>query len=79
MRFRVFSLPSRRIVSWIVSPGMYSPTRLETEPFLPTGTPLIFVIMSPSSSPARSPGPSLIIELADELLEMYAPEATGRS
>ena len=54
---------------WIVSPGAYSPMRLETVPALPTVTPLTFVIMSPSLRPAWSPGPPVTMEEFWEVLE----------
>lgn len=46
-----------------MSPGTYSPMRVETEPASPTETPLILVMISLSLRPALSPGSSLMIAL----------------
>lgn len=59
------SLPSLRMASWTVSPGLYSPMRVVREPEVPILTPLTAVMMSLFLSPALSAGESLM--MADEL------------
>ena len=44
------------MVNWTVSPGLYSPVRLVSEPFVPILTPLTAVMISFSRMPAFSAG-----------------------
>lgn len=64
----VFSLPSRRILNWTVSPGAYSPIMEAMEPALPTLTPLISRTISLSLSPALSAG--LFLAMAEYWAEL---------
>lgn len=50
------SLLSRRIVSWIVSFGLYSPIRVVSEPEVPIFVPFTAVMMSLSLRPAFEAG-----------------------
>lgn len=59
------SLPSRKIENWMVSPGLYSPTKVESEPALPILTPFTAVMISLSLSPAFSAAESFM--MAEEL------------
>lgn len=63
------SFPSRMTVNWTVSPGLYSPIKLDNEPAAPTLTPLTAVTISLSLRPALLAGLSLTMAEYDE--ELY--------
>ena len=73
----VISLPSRKTLSFILSPGTYCDTRSETPPpDPPTSCPLTLVIISPSLISALSAGEFFCTASPEDVL-IYAPRFTG--